>query len=261
LCDQVQFNLQVRYAFGLRDMGSVPFELRTLCKHRQRVSRHMQETEQNLLEGVSAQVTDQQLAALELKTGHQRTDSVLVSSNMRQMTRLQPLVEPENEVQLVTQVQVAPNSTDDEQMAVDGLGELKARTDLEALWTDGDYNGPDLEVLLRQPRIEHMPTHVRGGRSGPDRLALEAFSWESDGAGVPLAVSCPGGQPVEVRAGRRPSSRSALPVCAHVACTSAAWTRTPCVSAVCVRKDENVQLLQRASIPQRSLGQSLGAYL
>jgi hypothetical protein len=44
LYDQIQFNLQVRYALGLRDMGSAPFELRTLYNHRQRVSRHMQET-------------------------------------------------------------------------------------------------------------------------------------------------------------------------------------------------------------------------
>jgi hypothetical protein len=93
LYDEIQFNLQVRYALGLRDMGPVPFELRTLYNHRQRVSRHMQETGQNLLEGVFVQVTDQQLAALKLKTGHQRMDSVLVSSNMRQMTRLQLLVE------------------------------------------------------------------------------------------------------------------------------------------------------------------------
>jgi len=341
LYDQIQFNLQVRYALGLRDMGPVPFELRTLYNHRQRVSRHMQETGQNLLEGVFVHVTGQQLAALKLKTGHQRMDSVLVSSNMREMTRLQLLVEvlqrvwrmlveedqashaevfqpyrqgtagqycyrvkgdevaahiqaigqlmhllveeleagyreqpafevlervfaehfalvpgegegaqpgqirvkrgeelsahslqspddweatyrekrgqghrgyvanltetcdPENAIQLITQVQVAPNSTDDEQMALDGLGELKARTDLEALWTDGGYNGPNLEALLRQYGIEHIPTRVRGGRSGPGRLGLEAFSWERDGAGVPLAVTCPGGQRVEVRTGRR----------------------------------------------------------
>jgi hypothetical protein len=341
LYDQIQFNLQVRYALGLRDMGSVPFELRTLYNHRQRVSRHMQETGQNLLEGVFVQVTDQHLAVLELKTGHQRMDSVLVSSNMRQLTRLQLLVEvvqrvwrmlgqedqacyaevfepycqgtagqycyrvrvdevaahmealgqlmgclvqgleagygeqpayhvlervfaehfaliagegescqpgqirvkrgeelsahslqspddweatyrekggrghrgyvanltetcdPQNKVQLITQVQVAANSTDDEQMALDGVGELKARTDLKALWTDGGYNGPALEAVLRQHRIEHIPTNVRGGRCGPDRVGLEAFSWERDGAGVPFAVSCPGGQRVEVRAGRR----------------------------------------------------------
>jgi hypothetical protein len=69
LVDQIQFNLQVRYALDLRDIGPVPFELRTLYNHRQRVSRHMQETGRNLLEGVFVQVTDQQVAALKVKTG------------------------------------------------------------------------------------------------------------------------------------------------------------------------------------------------
>ncbi|MCJ7558717.1 MAG: transposase [Gammaproteobacteria bacterium] len=341
LYDEIQFNFQVRYALGLRDMGEVPFELRTLYNFRQRLSQHMQETGDNLLDHIFVQVTDEQLATLQLKTGHQRMDSVLVSSNMRQMTRLHMLVEvvqrvwrmlveddhashaevfqpyrqgtagqycygvkgdevaahveaighvmhrlvqelaaryaeqpayqvlervftehfalvaspgedtdtgqirvktggelsasslqspddweatyrekrgqgyrgyvanltetcdPENEVQLITQVQVTPNTTDDEQMAIDCLPALKARTDVESLWTDGGYNGPELEALLRQHQIEHIPTNVRGGRSSPDRLGLEAFSWETDEAGVPLAVTCPGGQRVEVRAGRK----------------------------------------------------------
>ena len=341
LYDAIQFNFQIRYALGMRDMGEVPFELRTLYNFRQRLSQHMQETGENLLEHIFVQVTDEQLATMQLKTGRQRMDSVLVSSNMRQMTRLHMLVEvvhrvwrmlvkedqaryadvfqsycqgtagqycyrvkgdevpahveaighvmhrlvqdlaaryaeqpayqvlqrvfsehfalvagagessdtgqirvkvgdelsasslqspddweatyrekrgqghrgyvanltetcdSENEVQLITQVQVAPNVTDDEQMAIDDLPVLKARTDLEVLWTDGGYNGPELETQLRQHQIEHIPTNVRGGRSSPDRLGLETFSWEIDEVGVPLSVTCPGGQRVEVRAGRK----------------------------------------------------------
>ena len=93
LHDEVQFNLQVRYALGLRDMSTVPFELRTLYYFRHRLSQHMQETGRNLLEQVFVQVTDEQLKSLKLKTGQQRMDSVLVSSNIRQFTRLQLLVE------------------------------------------------------------------------------------------------------------------------------------------------------------------------
>ena len=51
----------------------------------------MQQTGENLLEEVFVEVTDEQLASL--KTGHQRMDSVMVSSNIRQMTRLHLLVE------------------------------------------------------------------------------------------------------------------------------------------------------------------------
>ena len=339
--DAFQFNLQVRYALGQRRVGEGDFELRTIYNFRRRLSEHMQETGENLLDEVFVQVTDEQLAALQLKTGHQRMDSVQVASNIRQMSRLHLLVEvvqrvwrmlseadrayyaevfepyrqgtagqycyrvkgdevashlaaighlmhqlveelearyadepvyqmlqrvfgehfslvageatgtdakrvrvkageelsasslqspddweatyrekggqgyrgyvanlaetcdPENEVQLITQVQVAPNTTDDEQMAVDGVPDLKARTDLETLWTDGGYNGPDAELAFREHEVEHIPTNVRGGRASPDRLGLEVFCWETDEAGKPLAVSCPGGQRAEVRAGRK----------------------------------------------------------
>lgn len=339
LWDHLQFNLQVRFALGLRNMSVMPFEMRTVYNFRQRVSRHMQESGENLIEQVFVQVTDEQLAALELKTGHQRMDSVLVASNIRQMSRLQLLVEvvqrvwrilteadqglyapsfepylkgtagqycyrvtadevdehlvavgqlmhdlvqgletgynghptykvlqrvfdehfalaasdgsesaqihvktgeelsasslqspddweatyrvkrgeghqgyvgnltetcdPENEVQLITMVQVAPNTTDDEQFLVEGLPELKERTDLDALWTDGGYTGPDAEDALREKQVEHIPTNLRGRRTAPDRLGLETFSWEVDADGTPMAVTCPGGQKAEVRRARK----------------------------------------------------------
>jgi hypothetical protein len=339
--DAIQFNLQVRYALGLRDMITVPFELRTVYNFRQRVSQHMQETGENLVEQVFVQVTDQQLAALKLKTGQQRMDSVQVTSNIRQMSRLHLLVEvvqrvwrmlserdqaayaarfepyqqgtagqycyrvkndqvpghleevghlmhqlvgeleacyadqptyrvlqrvfdehfalvestdegpggervrakageelsasslqspddweatyrekhgqghrgyvanltetcdPGNEVQLITQVQVAPNTQDDEQLAVEAVPGLKARTDLEELWTDGGYNGPAAEAAFRENQIEHMPTNVRGGHGAPERLGLDTFGWETDEMGHPVAVTCPGGQRVQVRGGRK----------------------------------------------------------
>ena len=338
LFDHLQFDLQVRFALGQRNMRVMPFELRTLYHFRQRLSHHMQESGENLLEQVFVQVTEEQLATLELKTGQQRMDSVLVTSNIRQMSRLHLLVEviqrvwrmlteaeqsryasifepymqgtagqycyrlkadevaehlvtvgelmhdlvqeleasyaehqtywmlqrvfdehfalvvdeeaklkrvrvktgdelsssslqapddweasyrvkrgeehwgyvanlaetcdPENEVQLITQVQVAPNTTDDQQFVVEGLSDLRERTGLEALWTDGGYNGPQAEETFRQEQVEHIPTHIRGRRSTPSRLGLERFSWEMSPNGVPLTVKCPGGQQAEVKLGR-----------------------------------------------------------
>ena len=49
LYDEIQFNLQVRHALGLRDINVIPFELRTLYNFRQRLSQHMQTTGENLL--------------------------------------------------------------------------------------------------------------------------------------------------------------------------------------------------------------------
>jgi hypothetical protein len=339
--DEILFNLQVRYALGLRDMSTAPFELRTLYYFRQRLSRHMQETGENLLDQVFVQVTDEQLDSLKLKTGQQRMDSVLISSNIRQYTRLQLFVEvvqrvwrmltagdqahyaevfepyrqgtagqycyglkveevaehltvvgqvmeyllrelevgytdqptyqmlqrvfaehyvlvagkgkgsdwaqvrvkvgeelsgnslqspddweatfrkkggqgyrgyvanlaetcdPGNKVQLLTKVQVDSNFTDDEALVVEAVPELKARTALAVLWTDGGYNGSAAARVMRKNKIVHIPTNVRGGPPATDRLGRDSFSWEIDEEGAPVTVGCPGGQLVEVRAGRK----------------------------------------------------------
>ena len=87
------YNLQVRYALGYDEFGTGYFDLRTLYYFRERLSRYMQEKGVNLLDQAFEQVTDQQLAAFQLKTGLQRMDSTLVGSNIRQMGRLQLLVE------------------------------------------------------------------------------------------------------------------------------------------------------------------------
>jgi hypothetical protein len=119
------------------------------------------------------------------------------------VSNLTETCDPENDVQLITMVQVAPNTTDDEQFLVEGLPELKERTDLDALWTDGGYTGPDAEDALRQEQVEHIPTNLRGRRTAPDRLGLETFTWEVDADGTPMSVTCPGGQKAEVRTARK----------------------------------------------------------
>ena len=87
------FDLQVRYALGLRDLASGHFELRTLYNFRHRLSAHMRATGENPLEHVFAQVTDEQLAAYKLHTHEQRMDATFIASNIRYMSRLQLLVE------------------------------------------------------------------------------------------------------------------------------------------------------------------------
>lgn len=91
--EQFSFNMQVRYALGLRDFGAGYLEMRTVYNFRRRLTDHMQGTGENLLERVFEQVTDEQIAALNLKTDKLRMDSTQVSSNIRQMSRLQLVVE------------------------------------------------------------------------------------------------------------------------------------------------------------------------
>lgn len=119
------------------------------------------------------------------------------------MANVAETCDPENPVQLITQVQVAPNVTDDEELLVEGLPDLKERTDLDTMWTDGAYNGPEAEAVLREHQVTHIPTAIRGARPASDRLGLDAFSWETDDAGMPRPVTCPGGQQVPVGPGRK----------------------------------------------------------
>lgn len=91
--DALRFNLQVRYSVGLWDLGVADFELRTVYNFRRRLTQHMQETGQNLLDQAFEHVTDAQIAAFGLRTDKQRMDSTFVASNIREMSRLQLLVE------------------------------------------------------------------------------------------------------------------------------------------------------------------------
>lgn len=91
--DAFLFNVQVRYALGYRNLGEGNFDLRTVYNFRRRLSEHMRETGENLIERAFVQITDEQVAAFELKTGRLRMDSTQIASNIERMGRLQLLVE------------------------------------------------------------------------------------------------------------------------------------------------------------------------
>jgi hypothetical protein len=91
--DAFLFDVQVRYALGYRNLGEGDFDLRTVYNFRGRVSRHMRETGENLIEHAFVQITDEQIAAFQLKTGRLRMDSTQIASNIERMGRIQLLVE------------------------------------------------------------------------------------------------------------------------------------------------------------------------
>jgi hypothetical protein len=97
--DEFLFNVQVRYALGLQQLGQDDFDIRSVYNFRSRVAQHMQETGENLIEKTFEQVTDEQIQAYKLKTGKLRMDSTQIASNIREMSRLQLLVEVLQRVQ------------------------------------------------------------------------------------------------------------------------------------------------------------------
>jgi hypothetical protein len=93
LYDEFLYNVQVRYALGYHELGVGEFDLRSLYNFRLRLSQYMQKEGVNLLERAFEQITDEQLAKFQLKTGKQRMDSTHIASNIRQHGRLQLLIE------------------------------------------------------------------------------------------------------------------------------------------------------------------------
>ncbi len=91
--DHFCYDTQVRYALGYRDLREGHFELRTMYNFRRRLSQQMQASGENLIEKAFEQVTDEQMVAFQLKTNKLRMDSTLIASNIREMSRLQLLVE------------------------------------------------------------------------------------------------------------------------------------------------------------------------
>lgn len=328
LYEQVCFNLQVRHALGLRDLGAEVFTLRTLYNFRRRIRVYAQETGSNLLQTVFEDVTDAQLATVSVATGWQRMDSTQVLSNLAHWTRLELLVgvvqtvfkalspeqqtvwearmapylagrphqvcyrirgtaqeehlliigqlladleaelrgadtldecrllqrvlteqficepgrsvklrpasevattslqspydedatyrrkngkvyrggyvvnvsetaDPKNKVQLITDVQVEPNVTDDAQLLSQALDNQAARRiNLQQVTTDGGYTGPTSDAACERHQVSLRATHMRGGRSAPHHWGWEAYTWEVDAQGIPCAVTCPQGQQV-----------------------------------------------------------------
>lgn len=392
--DHFCFDLQVRRALGYRDLGEGHFELRTVYNFRQRLSQHMQETGENLFEQVFEQITDEQLAAFQLKTDKLRMDSTLIASNIREMTRLQLLVEvlqrthrmlkeedqqqyaeafapylkgssgqyiyhlktgdvaehlqgigelmaqltdelaarygdepasrvlqrvfqehfhideaalgpktgeelkanslqspddweatyrqkrgkehkgyvanvtetcnPENELQLIVKVQTEPNNTDDAAMLDEALPELKERTDVDEMHTDGGYNSPDVDQTMRELGIAQIQTAIRGRKPSTEKLNLDGFAWELDDEGRPQAVTCPHGQRAKVTPGRKDEHyRAAFGVagcegCPFLdSCPTAPLKRTP--ERVLRFSQQNVDLALRRqrSAEARASGQNL----
>jgi hypothetical protein len=102
--------------------------------------------------------------------------------------------DPENAVQLITQIQVAPNNIQDSDLLRDGLPSLKARTGVETVITDGGYGGPEVDEVLHAQQVVQVQTNMVGRDPNPDRLMLADFEITTDGQGTPQKITCPGGQ-------------------------------------------------------------------
>jgi len=103
--------------------------------------------------------------------------------------------DPDNPLQLVTDVEVAPNQTDDSHLLERSLDRQGERgICVEKVTVDGGYTGPTAERAAERHRVDLRATRVRGRGSAPHRLGWETYSWMIGRDRQPLRVGCPKGQ-------------------------------------------------------------------
>ncbi len=92
---------------------------------------------------------------------------------------------PDNDVNLLTDVAVYSNDTDDSKILKDRLDPIKAKTpDLNELHTDGAYGSEDNDKKMEELQISHVQTAVRG-RKAEVSMKIEEASEEQ------YTVKCP----------------------------------------------------------------------
>jgi hypothetical protein len=101
-------------------------------------------------------------------------------------------------LQLVTKVQVASNHTEDAKMLVEALPNLKERTDLDTLYTDGGFGNPDADKILETNQVEQIQTAIRGRIPSSEKLNLSDFTIRWAENKKPTHITCPQGQMVAV---------------------------------------------------------------
>lgn len=96
--------------------------------------------------------------------------------------------DPKNPVQLLTDISVHTNNTADDTILTGRLAQIKERTGVEQLITDGGYSGEKAESACQQESVTLIPTEVKGRKLAEDELPLTQFKIEAN-----QMITCPAG--------------------------------------------------------------------
>jgi hypothetical protein len=106
--------------------------------------------------------------------------------------------DPENKLQLITKVQVASNDTEDADLLVEALPNLKQRTDLDTIYDDGAFGSSEADRALQENSVVQIQTAIRGRNLNSEKLNLSDFEIKQTEKGVPTRITCLQGQTIEV---------------------------------------------------------------
>jgi len=172
---------------------------------------------------------------------------------------------PENPVQLIVMVQTAPNTTNDDDLMIEALPELKERLDVQELHTDGGYNSLEAYEACRQQDVAHIQTAIRG-HSATVHTGLEAFDIATSVAGVPQSAVCPRGATAVVELTDKPERYVAhfpLSACATCPlgqrCLTRSRKRAPYRSLCFDAHDLEIARRRQRIAHDRQLGRNLRA--
>ena len=70
-------------------------------------------------------------------------------------------------------------------MLDEALPNLKERTAVKQMNTDGGYNSPDVDKTMRKLGVEQVQSAIRGRKPSEEKLGLEDFDWELGTDGEP----------------------------------------------------------------------------
>ena len=93
LMESIMFDMRTKVALGLSSIDYKPFSRATIFNFQNRLLDYEQKTGINLFEKTFDNLTAKQLKELKIKTDIQRSDSALISSNIRKYSRIQLLIE------------------------------------------------------------------------------------------------------------------------------------------------------------------------
>jgi hypothetical protein len=110
--------------------------------------------------------------------------------------------DPENPVQLITQVAVAPNNVEDADLLISAIPQIQARMPLDEMHADGGFGSPAVDLACQQAQVELVQSAIRGKAPDPDKFSLADFEILQDEHWKPTQMTCPSGQSIAIEAGR-----------------------------------------------------------
>jgi hypothetical protein len=159
----------------------------------------------NLVDGCIGPKENRELASGSLQSLDDLEASYRTKTNVHYkgyVANLTETCDPENDLQLITKVQVAPNNIDDSQLLAEALPNLQERTDLDTLITDGGFGGEASDDALNDQPIKLIQTAIRGPKPDTNRFHLADFEIYFDPQGTPSDITCPYGQKVPITPAR-----------------------------------------------------------